>query len=253
MSWASKRRAEYLFGVILFFAVLIGVPTAILLYHAPTCNDGKQNQDETDVDKGGSCPLVDERMLTPHATLFARAFKVRQGVYTAVAYVENPNVNAGVVAAPYRFALYDINNVLVAERTGIMSVLPGAITPVFEGSIPTGNRDISRAFFEFTDPLVWERLTNPISQIVTHEIEPLDIDTNPRVTALVKNDAVTDIRNLKVVAVVFDTQGNAFASSGTVIPLVPGGQETPVTFTWPEPFKYRIAKIDVLPIVSLSR
>src|SRR3989344_828026 len=140
MSWASRRRTVYLLGIFLFFAVVLGIPTAIWLYEPPTCFDGTQNQGETALDKGGPCVLLDERTLSPSAILWSRAFSVRTGSYNALAYIENPNRDAGVRLVAYRFGLYDEKNVLVAERDGRTFVMPGGITPVFEGAIDTGNR-----------------------------------------------------------------------------------------------------------------
>src|SRR3989344_7429415 len=91
MSWASRRRTFYILGIVLFFMVTVGIPAAIFLYKPPTCFDGKQNQEETAVDKGGPCLLLDERTLVPHAVVWSRSFEVRDGTYSAVAYIENPN------------------------------------------------------------------------------------------------------------------------------------------------------------------
>src|SRR3989344_4168769 len=136
MSWASRRRTIYAIGVILFFLIVVGGP---LLYSylktPPTCTDGRQNQGETSVDKGGPRPLLDTSSLSPSAILWTRSFYVRSGSYDAVAYIQNPNQEAGVRAVSYRF-------VLIAERTGAAFLMPGGITPVFEGAIDTGNRTL---------------------------------------------------------------------------------------------------------------
>src|SRR5262245_42578779 len=134
MSWASRRRATYTTGAIVFFVILLGGPLVYWYLKIPeTCSDGIKNGDETAVDKGGSCPLLDERLLSPHAILWARQFSVRDGSYNVIAYVENPNENAGVKVAPYRFRLYDDRNILVAEREGAGFIMPGTVTPIFEG------------------------------------------------------------------------------------------------------------------------
>src|SRR3954467_14194633 len=116
MSWAMKRRVLYVLGVIIFLAILIGVPLAISLHKEPTCFDGVANQGETSPDHGGPCVLLDEASITPNAVILARSFRVRDGTYAAIAYIENPNSGAGVEKVKYRMALYDSENVLVTEN-----------------------------------------------------------------------------------------------------------------------------------------
>ena len=250
MSWASRRRTVYSLGVFFFFAIVIGVPTAVLLYEPDTCFDEKQNQEETAVDKGGPCLLLDERTLSPHATLWSRAFLVRGGSYSATAYIENPNREAGVRAVGYRFGLYDEHNILVAERVGKTYIMPGGITPVFEGAINTGNRTVARTYFEFTSPLIWERMVNTVSVLEVGNKKVTNIVATPRLTAEVENTSVAAIPNPSFVAVVFDTAGNAFAASATMLPRLEEGEKGEVVFTWPDPYPHPVGRIDILPILQ---
>lgn len=251
MSWASKRRTSYAVGVILFFTVLIGTPVAYWFFTIPaTCEDGKINQGETAPDKGGPCFVLDERMLSPSTILWARSFIVRDGSYSSVAYVQNPNDTAGVARVGYRFKLYDSDNVLVAEREGSTFIMPGAVTPIFEGAIPTGNRIASRTYVEFTSLIVWERMDNRARVITVSNVDAADTDTMPRVTASVRNTSVSDMRNVTLIAVVFDPAGNAFAASQTAIDALEAGESETIIFTWPDPFRIQIGRIEVTPLVA---
>ncbi len=250
MSWASRRQATYIFGVIFFFGALVVAPAAYWYLSIPeTCFDGIQNQGEAVTDKGGPCKLLDERTLTPQGILWTRAFQVRDGSYSVVAYVENPNENAGVALAPYRFKLYDDRNVLVAERNGTAFIMPGAITPMYEGAIDTGSRTVARAYLEFTAPLVWERLYDATRPVVVSAKNMADPGTSPRLTATVQNTGVADLRDVGFIATVFDTAGNAFASSETVVPLLEDGERKELVFTWPDPFTYLPGRTDVVVVL----
>ncbi len=259
MTWASRRRTIYLSGIALFFALLIGIPLYFYLDEPETCEDGIQNQGETAVDKGGPCPLLDERVLTPYAVEWTRGFQVRNpdsigsGSYNALAYVDNPNEHGGVMEASYRFKLYDENNVIVTEREGVTYIMPGAVTPVFEGSIDTGNRVASRAFFEFSSPLVWERLDDRSRLIVIENKQVRDATTYPRLSAVARNTSVTDLYNTKFVAVIFDPAGNAMAASQTILDSLPAGESRPIVFTWPKAFTSPTGKIDITPLLSPER
>ncbi len=251
MSWASRRQAAYIFGVIAFFGTLGAIP--VLYWYSniqETCFDGIQNQTESAVDKGGPCKLLDDRTLTPHAILWARAFQVRDGSYSTVAYVENPNENAGVAVVPYRFRLYDDRNVLVAEREGSAFIMPGAVTPIYEGAIDTGNRIVARSYLEFSAPLVWERLYDPTRAIVVATKDLTDPGSAPRLAARIQNKSVADLRDIEFIAVVFDTAGNAFASSATLVDSLEDGEEKEIVFTWPDPFQYLPGRTDVIPILA---
>lgn len=249
MSWASRRRFVYGAATFLVFALLIGVPLALWLYEPPNCSDGEQNQGETAVDKGGPCPLLDERMLNPVSTLWSRSFPVRGGLYSAVAYIENPNEGAGIQKINYRFGLYDERNVLVAERVGTTFIMPSGITPVFEGAIGTGNRTVARTYFEFTSVPVWERLENAGSALVVSNKSVVTPESTPRLRARVKNISVIPVLNPSFVAVVFDLAGNAFAASATTLPRLAPNEEKEIVFTWSDPFAAIVGRIDILSLL----
>jgi len=251
MSWAFRRRFLYLSGIGLFFLILIGGPIAYKILSIPaTCFDGIQNQRETDIDKGGPCILLDERYLQPHAILWARGFRVRDGTYNAVAYIQNPNESAGVASAQYRFKLYDEKNILVAERTGTMYVMPGGITPVIESRIDTGFRSVAHTFFEFTAPLVWKHMKNRSASLSINDKNTANRSTAPQVTATARNASVDTLNKVSFVAVIFDPSGNAFEASATAIDIFPPETSNDLVFTWPVPFASDVGHVDVLPQIA---
>lgn len=251
MSWASRRRFIYLSGVILFFIIIIGGPiTYKILSIKPTCFDGRQNQGETAPDKGGPCLIVDERFITPYAVMWARSFPVRPGSYTAVAYISNPNPGAGVRAAHYRFGLYDSQNILIAERVGTTFIMPGSITPVLEGAIDTGNREVVHTYLQITDQnLTWERMMSPATQIKISNQQISDSPVGPRIDARATNSALDTLRNISFIATVFDPVGNAFAASATAVPSLASDASTIIAFTWPSAFAASVGRIDIIPVL----
>ncbi len=248
MSWSSRRRTVIILGFLLIIGMVTLIPLAMWWYEPATCFDGKQNQGETATDRSGPCVLLDERTLIPHAIQWARAFSVRDGTWSAVTYIENPNDMAGVIQAPYRFKLYDDRNILVAEREGSSYIMPGTVTPIYEGGFDTGNRRVARTYFEFSAPLVWERMQDASNVITITGKSLLDVDTAPRVIAIAENTAVSEAREIHFVAVVFDTAGNAIASSRTIVPVLSAGARENLVFTWPEVFSSPVGRIDVLPL-----
>jgi len=250
MSWASRRRTAYLTGVIIFFLVVIGGPVA---YHflsiAPTCTDGKQDGGETDVDRGGPCPLLDPRYVQQTAVLWARSFKVRDGTYTAVASVQNPNQDAGVADVHYAFKLYDAQNILVAERDGDTFIMPGAVTPILESRIDTGNRIVAHTYFEFSEPFTWARMKNTATVLSVDEKQLSETDTTPMLTAETHNTSVADVLAPAYIAVLYDESGNAVAASETRLDRLNASASAQIVFSWPGPFAQTVSRIDILALL----
>ena len=250
MSWASRRRFTYITGIILFFLIVIGGPVGYWYFTIPpTCTDGIENQGETAIDEGGPCLALDPRTLSPHAVLWARSFKVRDGTYTAAAAIQNPNQNAGVASVSYQISLYDSGNVLVAERDGTTFIMPGAVTPVIESRIDTGNRVVAHTYFQFTQPLSWERMTNTASVLSVSGKQLTDTDTTPRLSAIAQNSAVVDVLTPSFIAVIYDGAGNAVAASETQLNRLNAGASSDIVFTWPAPFGTGAARIDIMPVL----
>ena len=249
MSWAFKRKFLYIAGIVLFFAVIIGTPVLYWYTHIPpSCSDGIQNQGETSVDRGGPCPLLDPNTLTPISVLWSRSFKVRDGSYSSVAYVENLNREAGIEKIAYRFRLYDSHNVLVADRDGTTYIMPGAVTPILQTGIDTGTREAVRTLFDFLEEPVWKKMSSSVEKITVDNKKVSDLTFLPRISADVKNLDVAPMFDASLVAVIFDPGGNAFAASGTHIDRFPEGSQQNVVFTWPTPFTTPIGRIDILPV-----
>ncbi|MDO8481494.1 MAG: hypothetical protein Q7S75_00195 [bacterium] len=250
MSWASRRRGLYLLGAFAILAALVGVPIIAHFSQPATCSDGIQNQGETATDKGGQCIVLDERTLAPASVLWARSFEVRQGSYSSVAYIENSNKNAGVRSVSYRFGLYDSQNLLVAERTGTTFIMPDSITPIFEANIDAGNRKVTHTYLEFSESPVWERMKNPATAIAITNREVKTDGEGARAVATIENTLISPLSNASFVAVVFDPSGTAHAASMTSLDRILPGEKQQITFTWPDPFRAQVGRVDMFALVS---
>lgn len=194
--------------------------------------------------------MLDTVALTPAPVLWARSFPVRDGSFNSVAYIQNSNDDAGVRRVTYRFALYDTLNVLVAEREGSTFIMPGAVTPVFESAIQTGNRIAVRTYFILTEDPQWERMQDRSHIVVVNDKKIATTATAPRLTATALNSSVVDMIDVLLIATIFDQAGNAFASSQTKIPKLRAGEKQDITFTWPDPFEVSVGRIDIIPLVE---
>ncbi|MEN9649059.1 MAG: hypothetical protein RL094_26 [Candidatus Parcubacteria bacterium] len=253
ISWAAKRQLAYATLVLVVLLIVIGLPVYfIYIQKQPTCFDKIKNQNEQGVDCGGVCQRACMEQVIPlPITMWSRAFKVSGGTYNLAAYVQNANVDYTSEPTRYLFRVYDSENVLIGIREGITSVPPTKSFPIFEQAFNTGERVPAKVFFEFTRGMVWKKYAG-----VKPEIEVIDerfvgtttaSSSMPRLEAALSNKTVNTYRNIEVVTIVYDIDGNAMAASRTYVDILPGKQQVPILFTWPEPFKSEVSKVEVIP------
>lgn len=249
MSWASRRRLIYMSGIALFLLLVIGLPFFVFFYDKPTCFDGRQNQDEEGIDCGGACELICEEDIIALKILWSRHFYVTDGVYNVVAYVENSNFDAIARNVPYTFKVFDNENILITERKGRTFISSKGIVPVFESGLITGERIPARTLFEFRSDPDWENITYETNFVVQNTVLSNE-EEKPRIDATLVNNGVDPYSDVPVVVTVFDTEGNAIASSRTIVKFIDGRSSTPLVFTWPNPYESPVAEIDIIPSIK---
>lgn len=249
--WAFWRRVQY-FSFFGFIALLVlGYLYFNYLYTAPTCFDGKQNGDELGIDCGGGCERICAADVNAPSVLWARSFKIADGQYNAVAYVENRNRTAATPELAYTFSLYDAQG-LIVERTGTASLPPDSVYPIFEGRILTGGRIPTRTFLDIEAPEVWIPAPESRDQFSVVERTLSGADLLPRLEAVVRNNRLEEAQDVEVVATIFDKERNALTSSRTVIEYFPPRTDTDIVFTWPLPIAKTVRSCEIPTDVVLA-
>lgn len=236
MSWAQKRRFTYISVIILFLVIFIVLPTVIYLYKPPTCFDGKQNQDEQGIDCGGVCTLLCPAQYVPLNVLWSRFVKVNDGVYNVLSYIENPNINAGADNLDYTFKLYDKDGVLLVERRGRTFTTPNKIMAIFEGDLITQNSIPHRVDFSFLSRAVWVKQEGVESGISVTKPTFSRLETAPRLTVILENKTINQIKNIEAIGIVYNVDGNAIGFSRTIVDSISDRGQVTVNFNWPKPF-----------------
>jgi len=247
--WALKQRAIYILILLVILLILFGLPIYRSLNKAPTCSDGKKNGTELGVDCGGSCSRACSSETEDPIVLWSRSLKVKDGYYSSVAMIENPNIGVEALNVPYVFRLFDENNILVYERKGRIDIAPQTRFPVFEVAIFTGERIPKRTFFEFVGDITWFSSQKKVSDIIVSEQRLVEGET-PRIEALIQNKSAIKVEGLEVFALVYNKDGTAIAASSTFIDRLEADQSKSVVFTWPENFIEKPSRIEILPKVS---
>lgn len=244
--WAIRRKAMYTAVFLGVLVVIVGVPTVIFLYDKPTCFDGKKNQKESGVDCGGSCLRLCVQDFAPLVLIWERFSEVVPGVYNLVAYIENPNLTVGVGDMPYAFKVYDYSGTLITERKGITSVPVGKKFAIFEPAIETGPLTPSRVSFDFTADPYWKYSEYEIG-LEVFDIKHSEDSGFAKIDARLKNTTGDEIYDIEVIALVYDTNGNAMMFSATKVDELRPKGSTSITFTWPSLFLNTISRVEILP------
>jgi len=246
MSWAQHRKFIYLGGLLVLLVIFVVIPTIAHFYKAPTCFDGKQNQDELGIDCGGTCSLLCSAQYVPLNVLWTRFSKVNDGIYNVLAYVENPNLNAGANNLTYHFKLYDKDNVLLDERFGKTFAPASKILAIFEPDLSTGQKVPQRVEFSFTSQAVWLKQDSQESGLSISQSTVSRDDSAPRLSAVLTNKTIKLIKNIEAVAIVYNTDGNTIAFSRTIIDSLGDKESKTINFNWPEPFGESVARTEIV-------
>lgn len=232
--WAAWRRAQYIAGFSAFFLVIVGWIYLSYFYQPPACFDNEQNGDETGVDCGGSCVRICAFSVQQPTVQWSRSFKVTDGLYNAVAYVENTNREAASPEVRYTFSLLDETG-LIQEVSGTTILPPDGEYPIFEGRIETGQRVPTRTFIEIESVELWQPASMGREQFSVVERELESTDSRPRLNSTLRNNGLEEVSEVEVVATIFNSEGTALATSRTFVDNFAPRSDTNLFFTWPEP------------------
>ena len=244
MSWSAKRKIIIFLIVIVAIGVVVGLPTFFAFYHAPTCFDNVQNQGEEGVDCGGPCTKLCQAGFNPPVELWATSSQVVSGVYNLLAYAANPNIGVGASLVSYDFRLYDALGILLGERKGETAVPAATHFAVFEPTVTTGLRIPTKTFFEFTSVPQWQNASSSALSAVSSNF--VVASTTSRLDVSILNSSTAEIDGAGIVAILYDSLGNAVAFSKTVAPSIGALGTQNISFTWPYHIGETIAKKEFL-------
>ena len=254
MNWAFKRQIIY-FLIFLVVVILLGFWIVMpYVNKAPSCFDNRQNGTETGIDCGGSCVKACIDQTDDVNVLWARTFKVVTGRYNAVAYLKNSNQNKAVYKVRYRFRFADKDNVYVGSREGVTFVPPTGNFVVFEPAIDVGNSIPIYTTFEFVEPLAWSQVpkqTVDQLKIYTTNLNLINEDSSPALSATVKNGSLFRIPGVSFMAILYDAMGNAISASKTYVDTLMPEETKTINYTWPEKFDSKVVSKEIIPMYNI--
>lgn len=231
LSWAQQRKLIFLFTLLLIVGAAFGAYGLFAWMDKPSCFDGEKNGAERGIDCGGVCARMCPIDIEPPVVVFARALEIKEGLWSAVAYLENRNAGAGARNVPYRFKLYDADSLLIFERRGVTPIPPRKSFAVFESRMETGDRIPTRATFELLESPSFFRMTEPKLDLTTREFTT--DASGSRLRAVLGNPSPAGISDIVATALLYDEEGNVIAAASTAVKKLAGQGSTDIVFTWP--------------------
>lgn len=243
--WAFWRRVQYGSGLAVFLSSLAGLLYFVYFFAPANCFDNEMNGSERAVDCGGVCVRICVADVVPPRVVWSESFKVTDGQYNAVAYLENRNELAATPNLSYTFTLFD-GTEIIAERTG-RTILPANSTyPIFEGRIATkDNRTPTRTTMTIAGSDIWQPVAVGREQFTTTNITLSSADLRPRLVAQVENNNIFDATQVEVVATIFNQLGKPVTASQTFVDSIPGQSKKEVVFTWPQPIAKTVRSCEI--------
>ncbi len=206
------------------------------------------------MDCGGSCQRACNQEVNPVSVIWSRTFRVLPGRYNAVAYLENKNENIAVYKIKYRFRFADKDNLYIGKREGETFIPASGKFAIFEPSLDLGNSIPVYTTLEFTEAPTWVKV-NPakVSQLkmFVSNIKLENEATSPQLSATVRNNSLSIIPEINVIAILYNAKGNAVSASQTYLDQLKGEESAMVNFTWPEPFDEAVVTKEVIPFFNI--
>lgn len=262
-TWAKQRKFILFLTFLFLIASVVSIVFFGIFFNVPSCSDGKQNQNEIGIDCGGACLNSCEIGPKPVVDVWVRAFPLAStdevNVYSAVAYIENQNLDLYSPSIQYEFTFFDEKGNLVRRASDFTAVMPG-ITAVFVPHVVAGVRKISGASFRFVNPVQ----LIPLNSKLDFEFSNKNIG-DKTVSVTVQNTSNLSLINMDFVAIVYDELGVAIAASRSFKENILAGESFDLVFTWPNEFSltekkpcldggcfYEPVRLEIIPVFSVG-
>lgn len=239
LTWARRRQITILTCIGILIVALFGAGFYYIFDKPATCSDGIQDQNETGVDCGGICSRICPDATKDAIVDWVKIFKIRDGVYSAVARLENPNDDTIASNVPYEFTLSDSSGNILAKRDGTTFIPSHSSFIIFEGTISIPSGIPENVNFQLTQAPDWQKSTYVEPAVTITDKQLTDADTLPRLDATLENRNISDINNLTLYALIYDDQGNVVQVSQTKVDSIKAEATANVTFTWPLPISLK--------------
>ena len=241
-----------------FILVILIIAFGVYFFYfreTPTCSDNIKNQGEEGIDCGGPCVPCELKNLKNIEISWAKALPTQNQNYDLVARIKNVNQNEGSREFSYEFQLYNLNNKLIASRSGTNFILSREEKYIIEQKVFTPETPaIIKLNIGQTN---WEKISDynpPALQVFDKKFESSnEIPIFWRASAIVKNSSYSVYKSVKIAIVLFDAKDEPLAVNLSELDKIDAGQERYFSAPWHFSFVGSVAKVDVETYVDLFK
>jgi len=247
----SRRTNKRIVIALIFFLILSGIGFLIYFYSIkpkPTCDDGIKNQNEEDIDCGGVCSPCELVYIKDIEVLSVKVIPTQNNFYDLVAQIKNPNQNYGSGEVFYKFGLYDSQDRLINEYSGITYILPNQTKYLLKIKAES-NSSVKQVKLSFSN-VKWEKPEDyqaPQIGIQQKEYRLLD-DNEPgfaQVRAILVNKTGFDLDKIDIDVLLFDASNRLIAININEINTFLAGQERDFLSTWFNPISGQVNSVEI--------
>lgn len=260
-AWSKQRKLSIIMTIVVIVAFVLSGILFSVLHKPPSCDDGKQNGLELGVDCGGICPML--CVVEPKKLLdvWTRSFLVAEGVYAAVAYIENQNEDLYVPEVQFEIELYNKDNKMITRASSKTPIMPNGVTPIFVPHMLTGQQKAVTASFRFTEEPMFQPVPSPYGFDITDIYIETPEDKPPYARALVTNVGELPIREVDFIVILYDEENIAIAASRTFKEDMRPQETQTIQYSWVRPLTLRkgqcpgglctkqVKRVEIVPIV----
>ncbi len=245
----NYRLRKQIIIAFIVFAILGLIGTGIYFkwfYQQPTCSDGKQNQDETGIDCGGSCISCERMIIKEPEIEWVKFLALKGNSYDLIAKINNPNPNFGLEKIRYTFKIYDNGGALIKEQPGTDFILPAEEKYLIEGNVTVAKSiDKVELYLEKSPKDIWRKLKadfeRPDIYVRDKQFQYLEDRSGwAQVSGTVKNNSDFDFDTIAVTVVLFDENKEIVGVNKTEVKTVLAGEERYFSVLWFTPFRAAI-------------
>lgn len=260
-AWSQQRKLYIILTIVVTTVFGISAVVFAIFYNPPSCDDGIQNGLEEGIDCGGSCPNFCAEPPKRLRDLWRRAFPVADGVYAAVAYIENQNETLYVPEVQFEIELYDAASTLIGRVSQVTPIMPNGITPIFVPHIVVGQQKVASASFRFVKEPALKEQPYPYGFEIKDIYKDIKEGAAPYVRATAVNTGERSVKEADFVIILYDENGTAVAASRTFEKEIQPKEKRILQFSWIEPLtlqkgrcpggqcEKQIERVEIIPII----
>ncbi|MBI4094241.1 MAG: hypothetical protein HY436_00345 [Candidatus Liptonbacteria bacterium] len=222
-----QRTAKQLLysGFFIFVFALLGFALFALVRSAPSCFDGKKNQEEVGVDCGAPCALSCAAREAKPIQLSGtpRLFRAGSGRSTLIIGVQNPNPELAAPEFSYRIDLYGEAGTLLRSLVGRSFLYAGEFKYLFFSDVSFAPGEVARVAFIPEVPEWSPADAFPRPRVTLQNREETSTEEGIRISGVIANGDSVAVARVQIVAVFFGKFGQMVGASATEMDgLAPG-------------------------------